>query len=199
MYFSFIGGFLKIYPIIDFGHIHFFFCFFSAMTSSGCFVFLGGGGCSLWSKLLFTGCQVHSHLVEAELYPPSGFTFRYLMRSAGLPSDVVLISWQCWKNFCRWGSWGGRKNKIFTILPIPADSPHWAVSVLRGVPEDKWWTLRASSLWTASLRFPPTWYLAETEQSRQNFSIYWPTKGLVQRVKPLKTCCCSTFLLSWQR
>lgn len=43
MYFSFIGGFLKIYPIIDFGHIHFFFCFFSAMTSSGCFVFLGGG------------------------------------------------------------------------------------------------------------------------------------------------------------
>lgn len=35
-------------------------------------------------------------------------TFRYLMSSAGLPSEEDLISWQCWKNLWRCRSYTGK-------------------------------------------------------------------------------------------
>lgn len=37
-------------------------------------------------------------------------TFRYFISSNGLASDVVLISWQCWKKLCRCRSCGQRRS-----------------------------------------------------------------------------------------
>lgn len=58
-------------------------------------------------------------------------TFRYLIRSAGLPSDVVLISWQCWKNLCRCRSFIGNSATFttFTLCTQTARSM-WKQKVL---------------------------------------------------------------------
>lgn len=51
-------------------------------------------------------------------------TFRYLISSAGLPSDVVLISWQWWKNLCRCRSYGENRTIILSHTHTRSPSSH---------------------------------------------------------------------------